>query len=128
MVLDEGHLLETEIVKFRGLSISKRRWKRYLTENRLKIIDFGYNDIEKWIDFLIELEAIMLNLLGYDSMVESLDVQRKIKYNWTGKRYHTSKSTNYNDRIGRITSASDLFDSDEEIVQKYEEGIPKRSV
>jgi Rad3-related DNA helicase len=127
LVLDEGHLLETEIVKFRGLSISKRRWKRYLIENRLKIIDFGYNDIEQWIDFLIELEAIMLDLLGYDSMVESLDVQRKIKYNWTGKRHHTSKSTNYKDRRGKITSASDLFDSDEEIVQKYEEGIPKRS-
>ncbi len=127
LVLDEGHLLETEIVKFRGLSISKRRWKRYLIGNRLKIIDFGYNDIEQWIDFLIELEAIMLNLLGYDSMVESLDVQRKIKYNWTGKRHHTLKSTNYNDRRGRITSASELFDSDEEIVQKYEEGIPKRS-
>ena len=127
LVLDEGHLLETEIVKFRGLSISKRRWKRYLTKDRLKIIDFGYNDIEKWIDFLIELEAIMLNLLGYDSMVESLDVQRRIKYNWTGKRHHTSKSTNYNDKRGRITSASDLFDSDEELVQKYEEGIPKRT-
>ena len=30
LVLDEGHLLETEIVKFRGLTISKRRWKRYI--------------------------------------------------------------------------------------------------
>ena len=29
LVLDEGHLLETEIVKYKGLSISKRRWKRY---------------------------------------------------------------------------------------------------
>jgi ATP-dependent DNA helicase DinG len=28
LVLDEGHLLETEIVKFRGLTISKRRWRR----------------------------------------------------------------------------------------------------
>jgi Rad3-related DNA helicase len=49
LVLDERHLLETEIVKFRGLSISKRRWKRYI--NDLKIVDYGYNVIEKWIDF-----------------------------------------------------------------------------
>jgi Rad3-related DNA helicase len=30
LVLDEAHLLETEIVKFRGLSISKKRWRRYI--------------------------------------------------------------------------------------------------
>ncbi|MDQ3984124.1 MAG: hypothetical protein M3222_03100 [Thermoproteota archaeon] len=30
LVLDEGHLLETEVVKFRGLSISKKRWRRYI--------------------------------------------------------------------------------------------------
>ena len=30
LILDEAHLLETEIVKFRGLAISKRRWKKYV--------------------------------------------------------------------------------------------------
>ena len=57
-MLDEGHLLETEIVKFRGLSISKRRWKRYI--HNLEITDYGYDDIELWIDFLIDLETKML--------------------------------------------------------------------
>ena len=55
LVLDEGHLLETEIVKYRGLSISKKRWKRYI--NNLEITNYGYNEIEKWIDFLIDLET-----------------------------------------------------------------------
>ena len=58
-MLDEGHLLETEIVKFRGLTISKRRWKRYIPN--LEIIDYGYDDIERWIDFLIDLETKMLS-------------------------------------------------------------------
>src|SRR5262249_38318474 len=55
LILDEGHLLETEIVKFRGLALSKRRWKRYIHD--LKIIDYGYTNIENWIDFLVELET-----------------------------------------------------------------------
>ena len=55
LVLDEGHLLETEIVKFRGLSISKRRWKRYIHD--LMITDYGYDNVERWVDFLIELDT-----------------------------------------------------------------------
>jgi len=53
LVLDEGHLLETEIVKDMGLSISKRGWKRYIPN--LDIVDYGYDDIENWTDFLEEI-------------------------------------------------------------------------
>ena len=60
LILDEAHLLETEIVKFTGISISKRKWKRYLPD--FKMVDYGYNDIEKWIDFLIDLETRMFEL------------------------------------------------------------------
>ena len=60
LILDEAHLLETEIVGFTGISISKRRWKRYIPD--LKIVDYGYNDIESWIDFLNDLEKRMLDL------------------------------------------------------------------
>ena len=84
LVLDEGHLLETELVKFRGLTISKRRWKRYTSD--LKIIDFGFDDIKRWIDFLIELETKMLNLLGNSSVAESLAIERKVKYGWSTER------------------------------------------
>jgi Rad3-related DNA helicase len=130
LVLDEGHLLETEIVKFRGLTISKRRWKRYLQD--LKIIDYGYDDIENWIDFLIELETKMLGLTGNSSMAESLVIERKIKYNYYGKEPKASlkedKKNNYNKRK-KIIFASDLFDSDEEIAQKYanDENISRKS-
>ena len=119
LVLDEGHLLETEIVKFRGLTISKRRWKRYIQD--LKIIDFGYEDIEKWIEFLIDLETNMLTLTGNSSLAESLSIERKTKYNWRGDS-KDSKSSSSEDRRNKnksLVSASDLFDSDEEIAEKY---------
>ena len=61
LILDEAHLLETEIVGFTGIFISKRKWKRYLTN--FKIVDYGY-EIEKWINFLIELQTQMLDLTG----------------------------------------------------------------
>jgi ATP-dependent DNA helicase DinG len=61
LVLDETHRLEEEIVKFTGISISKRRWKRYIPN--FEIIDYGYNDIEKWIEFLIDLETKMIDLI-----------------------------------------------------------------
>ena len=60
LILDEAHLLETEMVGFTGISISKRRWKRYIPN--FKIVDYGYNDIESWIDFLNDLEKRMLDL------------------------------------------------------------------
>ena len=60
LVLDEGHLIETEIIKFRGLSIYKR-WKRYIQD--FKMVDYGYNDVRKWIEFLIDIETNMLKLL-----------------------------------------------------------------
>ena len=76
MVLDEGHLLESEIVKFRGLSVSKRRWKRYI--QNLELIDYGYVDLEKWIEFLVELETNMLSLIGNTSLIELIALQRKL--------------------------------------------------
>ena len=121
LVLDEGHLLETETVKFRGLTISKKRWKRYIHD--LKIIDYGYDDIGNWIDFLIQLETNMLALTGNSSMAESLAIERKVKYNyWKGEENSNNKNRK------KIISASDLFDSDEEIVQKYDddESISKK--
>jgi ATP-dependent DNA helicase DinG len=111
LVLDEGHLLETEIVKFRGFSISKRRWKKYIHD--LKIVDYGYDDVEKWIDCLIELETKMLILTGNSVLIESFSIERKVKYNYNAK-ISSSK-----DRKKAI-SASDIFDSDEEIAQKYD--------
>ena len=110
LILDEAHLLETETVRFREISISKRRWKRYV--RHFKIVDYGYHDIEKWIDFLIELETRMLVLTGNESMVEELSITRRDIYNWTRKKDSS------NDK--RVVGASELFESDEEIAEKYD--------
>jgi ATP-dependent DNA helicase DinG len=119
LVLDEGHLIETEIVKFRGLTISKRRWKRYIHD--FKIIDYGYDEIGNWINFLVELETKMLALTGNSSFAESLAIERKVKYNFWKEKISSrkeKKDSNGNSR-NKIVSASDLFDSDEEIAEKY---------
>ena len=133
LVLDEGHLLETEIVKFRRLSISKRRWKRYISN--LEIIDYGYDEIERWIDFLIDLETKMLVATGNKSVGELLALERNVKYNYsndydrrTTTRTTTAKREN---EKKKIISASEIFDSDFEIEKKYtfddENDISKKS-
>ena len=128
LVLDEGHLIETEIVKFKGLTISKRRWKRYIHD--FKIIDYGYDEIGNWINFLVELESKMLALTGNSSFAESLAVERKVKYNYSKEKISSredEKDYNGNSR-NKIISASDLFDSDEEIAEKYAvESISEKS-
>jgi hypothetical protein len=108
LILDEAHLLETEIVRFRGLTISKRRWKKYIPN--LKMVDYGYDDIKKWIDFLIGLETRMLTLTGNKSIVESLSIFRRVKYNWMNKASSNKK---------KVVGASEIFESDEEISEKY---------
>jgi Rad3-related DNA helicase len=112
LVLDEGHLLETEIVKYRGLTISKRRWKKYIHD--LKMVDYGYDDIEMWIDFLIQLETKILTLTGNSDLIESFSIERKVKYSYNGKKISSLNDTK------KVISASDIFDSDEEIAQKYD--------
>ncbi|HJU79495.1 MAG TPA: ATP-dependent DNA helicase [Nitrososphaeraceae archaeon] len=102
LVLDEAHLLETEIVKFRGLSISKKRWRRYIHD--FKIIDHGY-DMHGWLEFLINLERTILVSIGYESLVHSLVKERKVKYGYDS----TTKSKTRNKRI---VSASELFEDD----------------
>ncbi|HZA06614.1 MAG TPA: hypothetical protein VE619_02825, partial [Nitrososphaeraceae archaeon] len=122
LVLDEGHLIETEIIKFRGLSISKRRWKRYIHD--LKIVDYGYDNIKRWLDFLIELETKILTLTGNSDLIESFSIERKVKYNYLGHGQEVSPSTNKK----KVVPASDLFDSDQEIAQKYNDGISKELI
>jgi ATP-dependent DNA helicase DinG len=113
LVLDEGHLLETEIVKFRGLSISRRRWKRYV--GNLDIVDYGYDDIERWIDFLVDTETKLLSATGNDGLAQTLAVERAAKYGYKkGKKISSSTSI----AGKRIVSASELFDSDDEITKR----------
>jgi ATP-dependent DNA helicase DinG len=128
LVLDEGHLLETEIVKFRGLSISKRRWKRYI--GNLEINDYGYDDIERWIDFLINLETKMLVATDNSSLTKLLSITRNVKYNYCkGGKKISSSLVPKEENKKRIVSASELFDSDYEIEKNiaYEDDVLKNS-
>jgi ATP-dependent DNA helicase DinG len=77
LVLDEAHRLEEEIVKFTGISISKRRWKRYIPD--FKMVDYGYNDIEKWIDSLTDLWIKMGELeIPEELAVEAITDTKKL--------------------------------------------------
>jgi Rad3-related DNA helicase len=73
LILDEVHRLEEEIVKFTEMSILKRRWKRYIPD--FKILNYGFDDIESWIRFLIELERRMFVLT--EDMSEELAAEAK---------------------------------------------------
>jgi hypothetical protein len=74
----------------------------------------------------------MLGLTGNSSMAESLATERKIKYNYYDKKpkapLKEDKKNIYN-KSKKIISASDLFDSDEEIAQIYanDENISRKS-
>ncbi|MGC2570725.1 MAG: ATP-dependent DNA helicase [Candidatus Nitrosopolaris sp.] len=56
LILDEAHRLEEEIVKFTGISISRRKWRKYIHD--LRIDDHGY-DISGWVGFLGKLKDMM---------------------------------------------------------------------
>ena len=78
LILDEGHLLETEVLNLTGYMISRNKWRKYLPGFSI----INHNDIEVWIDFLIQLESKMLALLGDAQKIKELFVLRKQRYNW----------------------------------------------
>jgi ATP-dependent DNA helicase DinG len=59
LILDEAHMLEPGIVRFRGISISRRKWRKYIPD--LVIDDHGY-DVKGWLDFLYGLKEMMLDV------------------------------------------------------------------
>ncbi len=50
---------QTEIVRFRGFSISRRKWRKYIPD--LRIDDHGY-DVGGWLGFLDNLREMMLDV------------------------------------------------------------------
>ena len=60
LVLDEAHLLETEIVKFIGISISRKKWRKYILD--LKIDNQGDKyDVRRWLEFIESLKEKLLD-------------------------------------------------------------------
>jgi ATP-dependent DNA helicase DinG len=97
LILDEGHSLEIEMLKFTSYTVSRNKWRKYLPG--FSIIN-SY-DIEMWINFLIQLEAKMLALLGDAQKIKELFIQRKKEYNWNSinvikiKRIANTKMTDF---------------------------------
>jgi ATP-dependent DNA helicase DinG len=118
LILDEGHLLETEILKFCEFSVSKRYWKRYISN--FHMIDYGYDDIEKWIGFLIEVEAKMLASIGHKSKIKDLALMRKQNYNWNSIRIIKSKPKAANKNITDFLEQMSLENSKEDYVNNTE--------
>jgi Rad3-related DNA helicase len=83
LILDEGHLLETEVLNHTSFILSKNKWKRYIPS--FSIINYGYCDSEIWVDFMIQLEAKMLALLCDVQKIKELFVSRKQDYTWISK-------------------------------------------
>jgi Rad3-related DNA helicase len=58
LVLDEGHLIESQLVEYLSLSISRKKWRKYIPYLELNA-DGNLHDIEKWLDFLSGLQLQM---------------------------------------------------------------------
>lgn len=76
MILDECHSLEQEVVKYKGMSISKKRWKRYFPNFTLP--DHGY-DLDKWAMFLAELEEKLFDATGQTRVLSHIRLLRGLK-------------------------------------------------
>jgi Rad3-related DNA helicase len=76
LVLDEAHRIEEEVVKFTGISISRRKWRRYIPD--LKVDDHGY-DVSGWVGFLDKLKDMMrgVKIRSEELLVEAMqDIEK----------------------------------------------------
>jgi ATP-dependent DNA helicase DinG len=104
LVLDEGHLIETEILNFTGFTLSRSKWQKYLPG--FFLVDSS--DIGTWIDFLIQLEAKMLAILGEVSKIKELFILRRQNYGWNSANViKIKKKTD--------TRISDFFAAEEDL-------------
>jgi ATP-dependent DNA helicase DinG len=76
LVLDEAHLLEAEVVRFHGISISRKKWRRYIPD---LIIDNHNYDIGGWLSFLKKLNQLMSDAL--DKILSNKQANAKDKVN-----------------------------------------------
>jgi uncharacterized protein YebE (UPF0316 family) len=70
--------LETEVVGFREIAISRKKWRKYIPQ--LRIDDHGY-DVKEWLGFLDDLMEMMLDVViprGNEELLIELehDVQK----------------------------------------------------
>ena len=54
-------MLETEVVKFIGISISRKKWRKYILD--LKIDNHGDKyDVIRWLEFIEDLKEKLLDV------------------------------------------------------------------
>lgn len=82
LILDEGHLLEKEIVEYASLAISNKRWLRYIPGLNINNINLDCDDVKKWLPSLIKIETKLLLALGYPLKIEELAKQRFLRYGY----------------------------------------------
>jgi Rad3-related DNA helicase len=126
LVLDECHSLEQEIVKFKGISISKRRWKRYIPDFKLPS-KYGYDDMEKWCEFVQELEEKMYAVTGQKSVLTDIKALRRINANLSNaavKDEDDSNDDEHNDIQEQVEDNSD--DDPYGLVSGYYKKKPQR--
>ncbi|MGH9925253.1 MAG: helicase C-terminal domain-containing protein, partial [Nitrososphaeraceae archaeon] len=116
LVLDEGHLFEKEIVEYASLSVSNRRWKRYIPDLDVNNLHLDCDDIKGWLPFLIRIEAKLLLSLGFTLEIEELAKERYRSYGYIFK-----------DRINANTKISSFLGDDTEaaIIRDICDIIPK---
>lgn len=99
LVLDEGHLFEKEIVEYASLSISNKRWKRYIPDLNVNDLHLDCDEIKEWLPLLIDIETKLLLALGFTLEIEEfardiglLDIYLKIEYIFLGDESESEKS------------------------------------
>lgn len=78
-------MLEEQIVKFHGISITKRSWNKYI-ENFGLPATYGYDDKDLWVNFLIILEAQMYILTNLTSRLQEIHTNRKEELHWEDEK------------------------------------------
>jgi ATP-dependent DNA helicase DinG len=86
LVLDEGHLIETEMLKQIEISISRSRFRRYIPSLKIEcddgVVDY---DISKWFKFLQRLEIRLMDIARNPTQEQlenqefMLDISRNIE-------------------------------------------------
>lgn len=88
LVLDEAHRIEEEVVKFAAISISKWKLRKYIPEFDF-LPDYGFDDIEKWIEFLTTVEGKISSSVQLHKINAELEGEAEIfrrKLDWVIER------------------------------------------
>jgi hypothetical protein len=67
LIFDEAHLLETEIVRFREITISRRKWRKYIPD--LRIDNHSY-DVDGFLDKLRDTQLFLLRPPQLQSLIK----------------------------------------------------------